>query len=173
MVNHQKKEKNMNKQYGITLIKNIDKYCSKKGITRKDFAREINIQPNTMGNWKTNNSMPPVETLIKIASIIGCSIESLIGAEPLKLSKDFAALKDYLYTLKLELTEHNFESVWGFENKQKDINFFEDNTFINYLQNNNFILKAERALDCGEKDLFKLILMNYMYHSYLTGKELI
>ena len=161
----------MNKQYGITLIKNIDKYCSKKGITRKDFAREINIQPNTMGNWKTNNSIPPVETLIKIASIIGCSIESLIGAEPLKLSKDFASLKDYLCTLKSELTEHNFESVWGFEGTEKDIDFFEDNTFINYLQDNDFIFKAARALDCGENDLFKLILMNYMYHAYLIGKE--
>ena len=171
MVNHQKMERNMNKQYGINLIKNIDKYCSKKGITRNDFAKQLNLNYGTVATWKCKNILPPVETLIKIASIIGCSIESLIGAEPLKLSKDFASLKDYLCTLKSELTEHNFESVWGFEGTEKDIDFFEDNTFINYLQDNDFIFKAARALDCGENDLFKLILMNYMYHAYLTGKE--
>ncbi len=161
----------MNNQYGIKLIKNIDKYCSQKGITRKDFAMQLNINPGTVGMWKSKGHVPSIETLIKIASIIGCSIESLVGAEPLNLSKDFASLKNYYDTLKSELTEHSFETAWGFEDAEKDIDFFEDDTFINYLQDNNFVWKAERALNCGEKDLFKLILMNYMYHAYLTGKE--
>ena len=38
----------MNKQYGINLIKNIDKYCSKKGITRNDFARQLNLNYGTV-----------------------------------------------------------------------------------------------------------------------------
>lgn len=67
----------MEKQLGIILVKNIDKYCQKNNISRNKFAKEINIQPNTIGNWKTNNSIPDIKTLLKIASKMKCSLEAL------------------------------------------------------------------------------------------------
>lgn len=63
---------------GIKLIKRIDEILSEKGKSRKEFAKELNIQPNTMGNWKTNNSMPPVQTLYKIAAELNVSLNWLI-----------------------------------------------------------------------------------------------
>ncbi len=68
---------NMEKQLGTILVKNIYKYCQKNNISRNKFAKEMNIQPNTMGNWKTNNSLPDIKTLLKIASKMECSLESL------------------------------------------------------------------------------------------------
>ena len=63
---------------GIELIKRIDEILSEKGISRKEFAKELNIQPNTMGNWKTNNSMPPADTIVRIADALNVSIDWLL-----------------------------------------------------------------------------------------------
>lgn len=63
---------------GIKLINRIDKILFERNKTRNEFAKEINIQPNTMGNWKTNNSMPPVQTLYKIAAELNVSLNWLI-----------------------------------------------------------------------------------------------
>ena len=64
---------------GIELINRIDEILSEKGKSRKDFAKEINIQPNTMGNWKTNNSMPPADTIILIANALDVSTDWLLN----------------------------------------------------------------------------------------------
>ena len=53
---------------GIELVNRIDEVLLELGISRREFAASINIQPNTMGNWKTNNSMPPLETVEIIAA---------------------------------------------------------------------------------------------------------
>lgn len=63
---------------GIKLINRIDKILKERNKTRNEFAKEINIQPNTMGNWKTNNSMPPVQTLYKICVKLDVSLNWLI-----------------------------------------------------------------------------------------------
>lgn len=66
---------------GIELISRIDEILSEKGKSRKEFAKELNIQPNTMGNWKTNNSMPPVDTIQKIAIELEVSAQWLIDGD--------------------------------------------------------------------------------------------
>ena len=64
---------------GIELINRIDEILSEKGKSRKEFAKELNIQPNTMGNWKTNNSMPPADTINLIATALDVSIDWLLN----------------------------------------------------------------------------------------------
>lgn len=58
---------------GIELVNRIDEVLQELGTSRREFATSINIQPNTMGNWKTNNSMPPLETVELIADKLNVS----------------------------------------------------------------------------------------------------
>lgn len=58
---------------GIELVNRIDEVLQELGTSRREFAASINIQPNTMGNWKTNNSMPPLETVELIADKLNVS----------------------------------------------------------------------------------------------------
>jgi len=76
---------------GIELINRIDEILSEKGKSRKEFAKELNIQPNTMGNWKTNNSMPPADTIVQIANALEVSTDWLING-----NKDFEE-EEHLY----------------------------------------------------------------------------
>ena len=64
---------------GIELINRIDKILFELHKTRKEFAKEIKIQPNTMGNWKSNNSMPPADTINQIAKALGVSADWLLN----------------------------------------------------------------------------------------------
>ena len=63
---------------GIELVNRIDEVLLELGISRREFAASINIQPNTMGNWKTNNSMPPLETVEIIAEKLNVSPDWLL-----------------------------------------------------------------------------------------------
>ena len=63
---------------GISLVNRIDEVISELGLTRKDFATKIDVNPTTMATWKTRNIFPPVDTLSKIADNLEVSLEWLI-----------------------------------------------------------------------------------------------
>lgn len=67
---------------GIELIERIDTVLNDMGISRKQFASEINIQTNTMGNWKSNNSMPPADTIVILARHLNVSTDWLLNGNP-------------------------------------------------------------------------------------------
>ncbi len=110
---------------GIELINRIDEILSERGITRKDFAKEINIQPNTMGNWKTNNSMPPADTINLIAKTLGVTIDWLLnGSKEFEEEEQF--FKQYSrHAIRLRIYE-------ALKNKyQKDDNRFSTDYLTN------------------------------------------
>lgn len=74
---------NENNTYGIDFINRIDKLLNDKGITRKDFASTINIPQTTMSSWKTNNSVPPIDTVVRIADTLKVSPAWLLFGSPM------------------------------------------------------------------------------------------
>lgn len=64
---------------GIELINRIDNILSEHNISRKEFALSIKIQPTTMANWKTNNSIPAGDTLYLIANELEVSVDWLLS----------------------------------------------------------------------------------------------
>ena len=75
---------------GINFVERIDMILKEKKKTRKEFAMELNIQPNTMGNWKTNNSMPPIHTIVSIAEELNVSIDYLVTGREFKIKSNKA-----------------------------------------------------------------------------------
>lgn len=63
--------------FGLNL-KNLRKY---KGYSQAQLARKLNISKSSVSKYESNQSMPPVETLIRLALIYGVSLDYLVGIE--------------------------------------------------------------------------------------------
>ena len=53
----------------------------KKGLSQKDFAKLINVAPNTYNQWEKGTREPDYETLCKIAKELNTTIDYLLGYE--------------------------------------------------------------------------------------------
>lgn len=49
-----------------------------KGLTQKQFAKEISVVPGTVAMWETGRRMPEVETVKRLAKYFNVTIDELI-----------------------------------------------------------------------------------------------
>lgn len=48
-------------------------------MTQSELANQIGIDRSTIAKWETERSSPRAELLPKIASILGCTVDELLG----------------------------------------------------------------------------------------------
>ena len=53
--------------------------CDEHGIKPNPLAKEIGISSGIITKWKTAGTLPNGETLKKLASYFGCSVDYLLG----------------------------------------------------------------------------------------------
>lgn len=63
--------------------------CVKQGTKPNPLGKEIGISSGIISKWKTENTLPNGETLLKIAVRLNCSIDYLLGRSD-NLSVDIA-----------------------------------------------------------------------------------
>ena len=59
----------------------LRKYREKMELTQKQLAVVLNIDRSTYSYYETGKSVPPVETLIKLARIFNTTVDNLLGYE--------------------------------------------------------------------------------------------
>lgn len=59
-----------------TRLKNLRK---NKNISQEDFANKIGVTRSSVGNYETNRNMPTADVLDKIADVLDCSLDYLLG----------------------------------------------------------------------------------------------
>lgn len=47
-------------------------------LTQQEVANQLNVGRTAVAMWETSDVMPRVETLVKLSSILGCSIDELL-----------------------------------------------------------------------------------------------
>lgn len=67
---------------GLILGEKIDILIKEIGLTQTDLAKQINISQSTIASWKTRNSLPPIETISRIADFFQVSLEWLVTEDP-------------------------------------------------------------------------------------------
>ena len=91
-------------QKGDKLIMFFDVFyelCKKKGVSCKRAAEEIGLSNSITTKWKKTGATPSGDTLAKIATYFGVSIDSLLGSDEKKpLVNDDEELTDFLQMLK-------------------------------------------------------------------------
>lgn len=60
---------------------NLKTYREKMELTQKQIAEVLNIDRSTYSYYETGKSIPPVETLKKLAKIFNITIDTLLGYE--------------------------------------------------------------------------------------------
>ena len=50
-----------------------------QGLTQKDFAKSINVQPTTFCEWLNGNNEPPMQAIVDIAKSLNLSTDYLLG----------------------------------------------------------------------------------------------
>ena len=106
---------------GIDLINKIDEILAENKKTRTAFAKEINIQTNTMGNWKSNNSMPPADTIVQIAKALNVSVDWLLND-----NEHFEEMQQILGEQSRKSVRHRIYKALGEKYKETDNRFTSD-----------------------------------------------
>lgn len=60
---------------------NLKKLREEKGYSQAQLSRKLNVSKSSISKYESNQSMPSVETLTKIALIYGVSLDYLVGIE--------------------------------------------------------------------------------------------
>ena len=50
-----------------------------RGITQNDLAVRVGVKRKTVCQWETGSRQPRVELLPKIAAVLGCTVDELLG----------------------------------------------------------------------------------------------
>ena len=65
----------------MTITERIFGILAQKGLSQKEFSKNIDVNEKTVSAWKKNNSLPPVDKISKISECLGASITYLITGE--------------------------------------------------------------------------------------------
>lgn len=76
------------------------------GLSQKDLAEQVEVTPPAINRFEKGEKSPSIDTLVKLAKILGVSTDYLLGTESdddIFIDKDISgAFKDF----KLLTTEH-------------------------------------------------------------------
>lgn len=89
-----------------------------KGISQKDFAKEVGIAYSTYSNYENNNREPNREQLEKISGVLGVPILQLLGVsvdESLKPLDNEIKYLNYLLSLGYQYVDHFVDNEYGFD----------------------------------------------------------
>lgn len=59
-------------------VNNIQVKRNEVKLKQEDIARALDIDRSTVAKWETGRSLPRAERLVKLAKVLGCSIDELM-----------------------------------------------------------------------------------------------
>lgn len=84
-------------------------------MTQKDLADKLCISPSTIGMYEQNRRIPDVETLNKISSIFGVSVDYLLGNSTHNETPGATSIGNYIRRLRTShnLSQEDFGELFG------------------------------------------------------------
>ena len=119
---------------GIILVNNLDTLLGEYNISRKELAKQLNINQSTIAAWKARNIIPPVETLYKISSLFEVSIEWLISEPKNSSYNDYHRTLIMRQAIRNRIYEcvANKKGVEDADNELMHISFFTNMPNLTY-----------------------------------------
>lgn len=62
--------------------KNIAEYRKQANLTQKELAERLGVKTTSLASWEQGKSMPDIDTLFSLCSILGTNIITISGFEP-------------------------------------------------------------------------------------------
>lgn len=73
------------------LGKNIKTYRKNKGLTQEELADLLNVTPQAVSKWESENGLPDVSMIIPLAQALGISTDALLGYDSLTENDELIA----------------------------------------------------------------------------------
>ena len=54
------------------------------GFSQRELARQLDVHPSNIAFWEGDEKKPSSHVLLKLADLLGVSVEEILGAEPRK-----------------------------------------------------------------------------------------
>lgn len=61
-----------------TLRKNLSHYRRKNKLSQQALSEQLKTSKNSISNWETGVSLPPLEKLVQMSKIFGLTLDSLV-----------------------------------------------------------------------------------------------
>lgn len=58
-----------------------------RGMSQEKLANQLSVKQNTVSQWENGRRNPRVPMLVKIAEILGCSVNDLVGVQCEKIER--------------------------------------------------------------------------------------
>ena len=71
----------------MTIGEIILKLRKEKGISQEELAEKMYVTRQTVSQWETNQTSPTIENLVRLKSVFGVSVDSLLSGEDIKETK--------------------------------------------------------------------------------------
>lgn len=55
-----------------------------RGLTQRELSAALGLSPATVAQWERGYCLPNTENLQAIADLFGCSVDAVLGREPLE-----------------------------------------------------------------------------------------
>lgn len=138
---------------GNTIGINIKTYRKNKGFTQEELADLLNVTPQAVSKWESENSMPDVSMLIPLAKVLGVSTDALLGYDSLSENDEVTArvkstvegmknsdegraekalrVSEYLST-ETTLNPGCFEIILDYVQETANLSMYADPVLVNY-----------------------------------------
>lgn len=60
-------------------MNNIKLLRRRSSVSQQELAGKVGVTQQAVAKWETGKSYPRGETLVKLASVLGCTIDELFG----------------------------------------------------------------------------------------------
>lgn len=54
------------------------------GITQEELAQRLGVEPPAVSKWDRNLAFPRMDKLVAMADIFGCTVDYILGREPVQ-----------------------------------------------------------------------------------------
>lgn len=89
----------------------IKKLRLEKGIPQKVLAESIGISTSTIGMYEQNRRVPDADTLVKLSTYFGVTIDYLLGNEKTPIADDNGRITNELIDLLSDVSEERIEKI--------------------------------------------------------------
>ena len=72
------------KKEGEHMPFSIGIYRKKEGLTQAELGEKLGVSAQTVWRWENGSRQPDIETAVKIANILKCTLDELITPNPTK-----------------------------------------------------------------------------------------
>ena len=63
-------------------MKNVKELRKLSGLSQKELADKLGVSRTTVTMWEAGGQYPRPENIIRLASVLGCTIDELFGRAP-------------------------------------------------------------------------------------------